>query len=92
MKISEMNQHQKLAFEQVVHASNWVIGGYENRESDEGIAMPSREELFNEIYETVMTCTTGEGFQRFSPIKEVRFAGTEFINKRINRKLTKEGF
>lgn len=92
MKRSEMNVNQQKVFDQVYHAANWVVGGYENRESDTGEPMPSRENLFTEIYYQVLNCTSFEGGLSAHPIKEIRFVGTEFIKERIENRLTKIGY
>lgn len=92
-KDTKMDSNRRMAFIQVIKASNWVIGGYENAVMDgEMEQMPDREFLKEEIYDTVMTCTTGDGWQSFRPIKEIRFAGTEWIMERIENRLTKLGY
>lgn len=94
MKISEMDRNQKTGFYQVVHASNWIVGGYENGINDgEYDKMPSRKALEEEIYDCIMTCTTGEGFQQFNrPMKEIKFCGKDWLLERIDRRLTKMGY
>lgn len=93
MKISEMNGNEKTAFIQVIEASNWVVGGWENSVADgHDEEMPSHEELAQEIYQTVMTTTTFEGIQGGPPLKEIRFAGEAFIRERIERRLKKMGY
>lgn len=79
-KVKEMNGTEKRAWREVKNAFNWVVGGYENSVCDGHIAeMPSYEELVDEIYWTVMNCTTEQGYQSSKPCDEVRFAGTAFI-------------
>lgn len=93
MKISEMSGNQRTAFAQVIEASNWVVGGWENNVADgHSEEMPSHEELAQEIYQTVMTTTTFEGIQGGPPLMEVRFAGEAFIRERIERRLKKMGY
>lgn len=92
MKVSEMNKNEKAAFMQVVNATDWILGGYENELSDSGTAIPEHEILKNEIYDTVMNCSTYPGTQAYYPIKEIRFASTAWINERIEKRLAKMGY
>ena len=79
-KIKEMNGTEKRAWTEVKNAFDWVVGGHENSVCDGyDEEMPSYEALVEEIYETVMTCTTKPGYQSMRPCDEVRFAGKEFI-------------
>lgn len=92
MKISEMTGNQKAAYMQVVHATDFIIGGHENDVQDGNRdTMPTHESLAAEIYDTVMTCTTYPGSQSFKPIREIKFAGAEWIKERIEARLTKLG-
>lgn len=92
MKMSEMNSNQKEAYRQVVHASNWIVGGYENAIMDgEMDEMPSRVQLIDEIYWQVMNCFSTEGRIVNMQVPEVRFAGKKFIMERIENRLTKMG-
>lgn len=87
------NRHQRMALVQVLCATNWVVGGYENSVEDGHIEqVPDYEELFSEIYYEVLHCTNFEGFNGNGPIKEVRFAGVDFIEAHIARKLRKLGY
>jgi hypothetical protein len=91
MKFSEMNRHQKAAYLQVIAATNWVIGGYENSVADGDMDdLPSEGALVSEIYDTVLNCTTGEGFQSSRPIKEIRFCTREWIMERVERRVRRE--
>lgn len=87
------NRLQRMALAQVLYATNWIVGGYENSVEDGHIEqVPDYEELFSEIYYEVLHCTNFEGFNGNGPIKEVRFAGTEFIEAHIARRLKKLGY
>ena len=91
----EMTRDEKTAYRQIKHAFNWIVGGYENYISDNGLdesEMPSREELAAEIYEGVMKNTYGEGSLSSRPTKEIRFMGTEWIKAHVEHRLTKEGY
>lgn len=79
---------------QIKLASDWIIGGYDNEAmNDEDFEMPTRKEIFDEIYDSIMNHTyfVGGGVQYGRPIKEIRFTGKEFIEKEINCMLDKEG-
>ena len=92
-KIKEMNKTEKRAWREVKNAFEWVVGGYENSVCDGHIEeMPTYEELVEEIYWTVMNCTTEPGYQSCTPCEEVRFAGKEFIMECINHKMEKGEF
>ena len=93
MKVSEMTGNQRVAYGQVVAATNWVVGGYENAVEDGHMEkVPTHQELAEEIYQTVMTCTTLDGGQIMYPAKEIRFAGEKWIRERIEKRLAKEGY
>jgi len=92
MKFRDMNSNQQTAFTQVVHASNWIVGGYENSIQDGELdVMPSRAQLIDEIYWTVTHCFCQEGMIASMEVPEVRFAGKKFIMERIEKRLDKWG-
>lgn len=92
MKFSEMDGKQKAAALQVKHCFNQIVGGYENAILDgETSEMPSHDDLASEIYDGVMMCGWGEGWQGGPAIKEVRFAGSEFIKACIEARLGRDG-
>ena len=97
MKLSEMNKHQKEAFRWISSVMSEYIGGYENtlldyREEDEEykeakeLLSKPRAELAEIIYSMVME-ESDKGTAR-----HLRFAGTEFIMERINKRLDKWGY
>ena len=93
--MKEMNKHQKLAAQQVKHAINWIVGGYENSIQDghmDASEMPSKEELVDEIYNELMVSSYGPGSCSCHPIEEIKFAGMDFIKFYTNYRLTKEGY
>lgn len=92
-KIKEMNKTEKRAWKEVKNAFNWVVGGYENSVCDGQMEeMPSYEDIVDEIYWTVMNCTTEQGYQSSRPCDEVRFAGKEFIEECIKHLMDTEEF
>lgn len=93
MKLVDCNNNQKHAWAQVIEATNYITGGYENDLADGHIdCIPSRECLIEEIYDHVMSCTTYEGCVLGAPIKEIRFVGKDFIIEQIKERLIKEGY
>lgn len=93
MKFTDLNKNQKQAYLQIRNATNWVTGGLENAIADEGITeIPNKDRIAEEIYYTVMNCTTYEGEQIMSPIKEIRFCTKKWIMERIMKRLEKEGY
>ena len=92
-KIKEMNKTEKRAWKEVKNAFNWVVGGYENSVCDGQMEeMPTYEAIVEEIYWTVMNCTTTEGHQSGKPCDEVRFAGKDFIMECIQHLMEKGDF
>lgn len=89
---TQLNRHQKLAKRQVKHAYNWTVGGYENRLSDEGTAMPSVEEMFNEVYSMALTEDCGDGFAGGAAKTELRLAGKQFILDQVAAMFRKDGY
>ena len=97
MKRSEMNAHEKLAFDYVCKAMSEIIGGLENVLFDYGEDTEEyknayhdlhvgHEELVNWIYFEVMS------YSDKSTAKHLRFAGEAFIKERISKRLTKWGY
>lgn len=97
MKLSEMNAHQRIAFQLVCYAMSEWIGGLENTmtdylEDDEEHIMAKKtlarghQALEDDIYQMVM-----EDSNRGN-LKHLRFAGEKFIREIISRRLTKWGY
>lgn len=97
MKVSEMNTHERLAFELVCDAMSEMIGGYENTMMDypadsedyiraKDFLESGHQALEDEIYEIVMNDSND------SNLKHLRFAGEKFIRERISKRLTKWGY
>lgn len=85
--------HQRMARHNIRHGYNWVVGGHENALQDRGIEMPSVEELFNEVYDEVVTCTFDDGScdTNRAPIC-MKFAGKAFIREYIAYLFRKDGY
>lgn len=97
MKRSEMNLHQREAFDHICSTMSEYIGAYENQLQD---CTPDDEEykkayeflhqghdnLVEIIYQGVMFDSNK------SVAKHLRFAGEAFIKERIDRRLTKWGY
>lgn len=89
-----MNKHQKIAYQNLKNAFNWIIGGYYNSIQDgmfEDTNTPEvrRENLFNEIYDATLNddyrCAGAALYG--APIYSVRFAGKAFIQSKLNELL-----
>lgn len=97
MKRSEMNEHQKAAFDRVCAEMSEIIGANENnmmdypvnseayQQSAEFLSQP-REVLIDYIYSSVMAASDKK------TEKHLRFAGKKFIVERIDRRLAKWGY
>lgn len=90
---TKLNKFEQKALQQVINATNWVTGEFENEIMD-GYReeMPARSNLAGMIYDTVMTCTTTKCSQIGRPISEIRFAGKAFIKAAIEEELDKWGY
>lgn len=97
MKLSEMNEHQKIATKFIAEAMSDLIGGFENQLEDaedgseekkeaEAFLNMGHEALVDRIYFEVMQ-SADKG-----TAKHARFAGTEFIKERISKRLEKWGY
>ena len=97
MKRSEMNAHQKQAFDFIVYAMSELIAGQElvledyaedteeYKSAKEYLSQPKAilaEDVYNEIMEMSDKNMT----------KHLRFAGKDFIMERINKRLEKWGY
>lgn len=98
MKRSEMNTHQRLVFDLMREVMSEYIGGYENTLLDEkpgsvdyeeakAFLESGREALTKAVYDEVMErCKVGTN------ATHARFAGSEFLRERIDRRLAKWGY
>lgn len=89
-----MTKHQKSALKNIRCGYNLVIGGLENSVQDGHLEeMPAVEEMFEEVYDEVTSCTFDEGFcdSKAAPIC-VKFAGKKFIREQIAKLFQKDGY
>ena len=89
-----MNRHQKLAAKKIEAAYNWIIGGLENDVTDgHSDEMPPIEDMFEQVYDGVMTDDFGEGYMGCNKSKtELRFAGKQFILNAIADLFRQDGY
>ena len=93
-KTETMTKHQKSALKNIRCGYNWVIGGLENSVQDGHLeGMPAVEEMFEEVYDEVTSCTFDEGFcdSKAAPIC-MKFAGKKFIREKIANLFQKDGY
>ena len=89
-----MTKHQKSALKNIRCGYSWVIGGLENSVQDGGMeGMPAVEEMFEEVYDEVTSCTFDEGScdSNAAPIC-MKFAGKKFIREQIAKLFRKDGY
>lgn len=89
-----MTKHQKDALKNIRHGYNWVIGGLENDVQDGHMEeLPPVEEMFEEVYDEVTSCTFDEGFcdSKAAPIC-MKFAGKAFIREQIAKMFREDGY
>ena len=98
MKLREMNNHQLTMYKLMDEWTKETIGGYENtlcdypEDSDDykiakDFLSQSHEQLADYFYNIVMSdCKKG------SSAEHARFAGSQFLKDRIERRLTKWGY
>lgn len=93
-KTETMTKHQKSARKNIRCGYNWVIGGLENSVQDGYLEeMPAVEEMFEEVYDEVTSCTFDEGFcdSKAAPIC-MKFAGKKFIREQIAKLFQADGY
>lgn len=91
----EMNSHEKQVAKLISLATSEIIGGYENtlldypedsEEYKEAKEILNHDTLFGMIYDYVME----ESRRNYA--SHIRFAGKQFIEERIEKRLQKEGY
>lgn len=93
-EIKPLTKHQKGALKNIKHGYNWVIGGLENSVQNGHLdEMPPIEEMFEEVYSEVNSCTFDEGFRgcKAAPIC-MKFAGRAFVREQIAKMFRKDGY
>lgn len=89
-----LTKHQKSALKNIRCGYSWVIGGLENSVQDGHLEeMPAVEEMFEDVYDEVTSCTFDEGFcdSKAAPIC-MKFAGKKFIREQIAKLFRKDGY
>ena len=107
MKYADCNTRQKKAFRNILHASNWLLGGLENtlldnpEDSEEyrsaKAQLADHEGLVNELYSMATTEVYEEGSCCFnqaaaSYLKDIRFCGKEWLMERCEARIKKAGY
>ena len=107
MKYAECNERQKKAYRNILHASNWLLGGLENTMLDnpEGseeyesakAQLADHEGLVNELYRMATTELYDEGSCCFNDgasrfLKDIRFCGKEWLLERCEARIKKAGY
>jgi hypothetical protein len=98
MKRNEMNAHQKVLFDLTREAISDTIGAYENTMMDfrpETKEYKEAEEFLNQGHEALAKVIYDEVMdmcKRGANASHARFAGSEFLKERIDRRLTKLGY
>ena len=89
-----MTKHQKAALKNIRYGYNWVIGGLENAVQDGSLEeMPAVEEMFEDVYDEVTSCTFDDGFcdYKAAPIC-MKFAGKAFIREQLEKLFRADGY
>lgn len=89
-----MTKHQQGALKNIRCGYNWVIGGLENSVQDGQMEeLPPVEEMFEEVYDEVTSCTFDEGFcdSKAAPIC-MKFAGKAFIREQLVKLFQADGY
>ena len=103
-----MNAREKKAFCNIKYAANDLLGGLENTLMDEPndseeyksakALLDNHDALVRELYGMATTAIYGEGFCCFNPstvrkeLRDINFCGKEWLMKRCDRRITKEGY
>lgn len=107
MKYADCNARQKKAFRNILHASNWLLGGLENalldnlEDSEEyqsaKAQLADHDGLVNELYSMATTEVYDEGSCCFnqaaaSYLKDIRFCGKAWLMERCEARIKKAGY
>ena len=107
MKYADCNARQKKAFRNILHASNWLLGGLENTLSDypedseeyknAKASLEDHDGLVKELYAMATTEVYDEGSCAFgasakSYIRDIRFCGKEWLMARCEARIKKNGY
>lgn len=92
-KPKELNRHQQLAAKKVKAAYNWIVGGLENSVQDGNLDnMPPIENMFEQVYDGLMSEDYGDGYGGGNSKTELRFAGKQFILNTIADMFRRDGY
>lgn len=107
MKYADCNARQKKAFRNILHASNWLLGGLENamldnpEDSEEyqsaKAQLADHNGLVTELYRMATTEVYDEGSCCFSNaaasyLKDIRFCGKDWLMERCEARIKKAGY
>ena len=107
MKYADCNARQKKAFRNILHASNWLLGGLENTmldndpDSEEhksaAAQLADHDGLVNELYRMATTELYDDGCccfnnQAASFLKDIRFCGKDWLMARCEARIKKSGY
>ena len=88
-----MTGNEKIAYNNIKHCINWIVGGYYNCLQDDTpeYLYESREALEDEIYDSALNNLYAPGYEGYGKApKEMRFSGEGFIRKTIKELLDKD--
>lgn len=93
-KKSPNPKHVAIAKEQLTHAYNWIVGGYENSLQDGHVeALPPVEDMFEEVLEEATTHLYGEGMCSQKPAPAaMRFVGKQFLIDALTVLFQQDGY
>lgn len=90
--VKNMNEHEKIAKNNIEKAFAYIIGGYYNMLMDEELDVFDPEEVKEEIYKSAMVdkYTDSSVLYDRAP-KEMKFAGADFCKKLIDDLFASDG-
>lgn len=102
ISVKELNGNQRIAWRNIKEAANFIIGALENGLEDEPEGseeyeaykanLADHEALVNQIEFEAKNGEFAPGFAGCRVLKEMRFAGNEFIRKATNQIVTDMGY
>lgn len=92
-KNNGLTKHQKEAIRNIHYGYTWTIGGLENDVQDGNIeALPSVEDMFEQVYAEVMDATFDEMSCKAGAPICMKFAGKAFVRKQIAVEFARDGY
>lgn len=97
MKLSEMNDNQKLAFSIAAEATDYYIGGWENTMEDsepDSENYKEAEEALSYSHDVLVEIILSDCRidPRWQKLQNLHLVGLDFLRERISRRLTKYGY